>query len=115
MFFSVIIPTHNDSKHLPKLLRSMASQTFTDFETIIIADACNDEELDATCELVDVYKDKLKITFEIVNFGNAGMARNAGLDRAKGQFILFADDDDYFSFICCTSPLAVCFTSPEPS
>ena len=96
MFFSIIIPTHNDSAHLPKLLESIARQSFTDYNVIIVADACSYEELDLTYDIVKSYEDKMTITMEVVNFGNAGMARNAGLDIATGQFILFADDDDYF-------------------
>lgn len=96
MFFSIIIPTHNDSKYLGKLLDSIARQTFTDYNVIVVADACTYEELDFTYDIVKSYEDKMTITMQVVNYGNAGMARNAGLDIATGQFILFADDDDYY-------------------
>lgn len=96
MRFSVIIPTHNNAKDLATLLRSILRQTFTDYEVIIVADACDEPNRKLTDATVKDFEGKMKITYLIVNHHNAGMSRNAGLDIADGDYILFADDDDYF-------------------
>ena len=96
MRFSVIIPTHNNAKDLSTLLNSIANQSFTDYEVIIVADACDEINRKITNVTVKDFEDQMKITLLFVNYHNAGMSRNAGLDMADGDYILFADDDDYF-------------------
>ena len=87
-FFSVIIPAHNSQEYIRKGLESIRNQRFKDYELIIVCDACTDDT-----ELVaKAYTDKVIVT----NYGLDGMARNAGLDAAKGEYILFMDDDDWF-------------------
>lgn len=87
-FFSVIVPAHNSEKYLRKGLDSIKAQTFTDYELIVICDACTDQ----THELALEYADKIRIT----NHGMDGLARNEGIDAAEGKWILFMDDDDWF-------------------
>lgn len=92
MRFSVIIPTHNNTPYLMTMLHTIDQQIFMDFEVIVIADKCKKEHLRAIRMLV---KDqRFKCTLIETNYQNAGMARNAGLDVAQGDYILFADDDD---------------------
>lgn len=88
--FSVIIPTHNGATHgwLWKCINSVKSQTFTDYELIIVADSCEDD----TAEQAKKYADKLIVT----DTHNDGFARNAGLDAAEGEWVLFLDDDDWW-------------------
>lgn len=88
MRFSVIIPAHQAEKHIWKALDSISSQTFRDFELIVACDRCTDE----TKRIADFYLAK---TLE-VDFGRDGLTRNAGLDIAQGEYVLFCDDDDYF-------------------
>ena len=87
-FFSVIVPAHNSAEYIKKGLDSIKAQEFTDYELIVVLDDCRDD----TDQIALLYTDKVLITF----FGKAGMARNAGLDIAKGKWILFMDDDDWF-------------------
>lgn len=87
-FFSVIVPAHNSEKYLRKGLDSIKAQTFTDYELIVICDACTDQ----THELALEYADKIRVT----NHGMDGLARNEGIDAAEGKWILFMDDDDWF-------------------
>ena len=87
-FFSVIVPEHNSEKFMRKGLDSIKEQTFTDYELIIVCDACTDN----TVNIAKEYTDKV---FEI-DKKRCGAARNLGLDNAKGQWILFMDDDDWF-------------------
>lgn len=88
MKYSIIIPLHNSAEFCRKCLDSVKQQTFTDYELIIICDKCSDN----SAEIAREYTDKVIIT----EFGNDGMSRNAGLDVAKGEWILFLDDDDWW-------------------
>lgn len=87
-FFSVITPLHNSAEFVRKGLDSVRSQIFEDYELICVCDACTDN----TAEIAKEYADRLIIT----DFGKAGMARNAGLDVAQGEWVLFLDDDDRY-------------------
>ena len=87
-FFSVIIPAHNSAEWIRKGLESIRAQTWTNYELIVVCDACTDD----TAKVAREYTKRVIIT----DYGLDGMARNAGLDAAKGDWILFMDDDDWF-------------------
>lgn len=87
-FFSVIVPEHNSAAFMRKGLDSIREQTFTDYELIIVCDNCQDN----TAEIAREYSDKV---FEI-SAGRCAAARNKGLDEARGEWLLFMDDDDWF-------------------
>lgn len=87
-FFSVIVPAHNSAEFIRKGLKSIKQQTFTDYELIVVCDACTDD----TAEVVTGYADKVISTWH----GRDGLARNAGIDSADGEWILFMDDDDWW-------------------
>lgn len=86
--FSVIIPAHNAENHIRVLLNSIARQHFRDYELIVICDSCTDN----TEQIAREYG---AIT-ENVTFGRDGLTRDRGLDIATGEWVLFADDDDWF-------------------
>jgi len=86
--YSIIIPLHNSAEFCRKCLDSVKQQTFTDYELILICDKCEDN----TEEIAREYTDKVIVT----EYGNDGMSRNAGLDKATGEWILFLDDDDWW-------------------
>ena len=87
-FFSVIVPEHNSAEFMRKGLDSIRSQTFTDYELIIVCDSCTDN----TAEIARKYTDKV---FEISE-KRPGKSRNKGLEEATGKWVLFMDDDDWF-------------------
>ena len=88
MKFSIIIPAHNSSYFIERALRSVKEQTYTDYELIVVCDACTDP----TAEIARRWAHKVVITA----YGNDGLARNAGLDIASGEYVLFMDDDDWW-------------------
>ena len=88
MRFSVIIPAHNSEGFIAKGLESIRNQSFQNFELIVVCDRCTDR----TKEIAESYGAK---TIE-VDYGRDGLSRNAGLDVAQGEYVLFCDDDDYF-------------------
>ena len=90
--FSIIIPTYNSSKYISKCITSIINQQFPDFECIIV----NDGSTDNTIELChSIIKEDPRF-FIIENPKNGvSSARNAGLDRATGNYVLFVDSDDW--------------------
>ena len=88
---SVIIPVYNTERYLEEMLESVALQTFTDYEAIII----NDGSTDGSQEIIDRYCES-DPRFKCFNQANQGVAaaRNRGLDQASGQFVAFYDPDD---------------------
>lgn len=89
---SIIIPVYNVEKFLPQCLESILSQTYQDFEVILIDDGSPDNS-GAIC---DEYAKK-DSRFIVVHQQNAGVsiARNKGIDIAKGEWITFIDSDDW--------------------
>ena len=96
--FSVIVPAHNSEQYIGKLLESVKSQTFKDFELIVVCDNCSD----CTGLAARGYADRIITT----HYGRDGLARDAGLSEAQGDWILFADDDDWFCDDSCFQQIA---------
>lgn len=88
MRFSIIIPAYNAENHIRKALDSIKQQSFKDYELIVICDSCEDNT-------EKIAKEYGAIT-EAVNFHNDGLSRSRGLDIAKGDYVLFMDDDDWW-------------------
>lgn len=89
---SVIVPVYNVEKYLSRCIESILSQTFTDFELLLIDDGSTDR----SGEICDEYakKDTRIRVFHTKNRG-VSAARNLGLDNAKGEWISFVDSDDW--------------------
>jgi len=87
-FFSVIVPAHNSENYLDRCLQSVIDQTCTDYELIVVCDACTDR----TETVARKFTDRVIVT----DYGMDGLARNAGIDAAEGKWILFLDDDDWW-------------------
>jgi glycosyltransferase involved in cell wall biosynthesis len=87
---SIIIPTLNEEKYLPKLLQSLADQEFTGKFEVIVAD-CHSE--DRTYEIAQSFKDKIDELTVIQTARGISHQRNEGAKRAKYAFLLFLDAD----------------------
>lgn len=89
---SVIVPVYNVEKYLPRCMDSLLAQTFTDREIILVDDGSTDR----SGFLCDRYAESEGTS--VVHQENAGLgfARNSGMKRALGRYILFLDPDDYF-------------------
>lgn len=90
---SIIVPIYNVEDYLCFAVDSILTQSFTDFELLLI----NDGSLDYSAEICDAYalKDKRVRVFHKKNSG-VSSARNLGLDNARGKYIIFLDADDYW-------------------
>ena len=91
---SIIIPAYNCEKQISRCLDSVISQTYSDFECIII----DDGSIDGTESVCKKYvsKDERFVYLKQNNAG-ASAARNTGLDLCKSKYVCFIDADDYVS------------------
>ena len=89
---SIIIPVYNVEKYLMKCLDSVINQTYSDWEAILVDDGSSD----GSPAICDEYAKK-DSRFKVVHQANGGAskARNAGLDEAKGDLVIFIDSDDW--------------------
>ena len=93
---SIIIPVYNVSDYVEECLQSVAAQTYTDIECIIVDDCGTDDSMQKVERFVADYKGP--IAFKILHHEhNRGLsaARNSGMDAATGEYIYFIDSDDY--------------------
>ena len=90
---SVIIPIYNCEKYIKECLSSLIEQTFKNFEIICI----NDGSTDNTLKILKEFK-KLDNRIFIFNQNNTGpgIARNVGMNKSKGEYLIFLDSDDIF-------------------
>ena len=90
---SVIVPIYNVEEYLEKCLDSLVNQTLKDIEIILINDGSPDNSEEIVNKYLKKYKEKI-IYHKKENEGQ-GIARNYGINLAKGEFISFVDSDDY--------------------
>jgi glycosyltransferase involved in cell wall biosynthesis len=90
--FSIIVPVYKAEKVLPECIESILSQTFSNFELLLI----NDGSPDKSGTLCEEYarKDRRICVFH-KNNGGVSSARNFGIERAKGKWVAFVDSDDW--------------------
>ena len=89
---SIIIPTLNEEKYLPSLLSCLSSQTFRNFEVIVV-DGNSD---DKTKEVIKKFSKALSIKTINSHLRNVSFQRNLGLSKARYERILFLDADTSF-------------------
>jgi glycosyltransferase involved in cell wall biosynthesis len=88
---TVIMPVFNGAEYLCAAIDSVTSQTFADWELVVV----DDGSTDATPHILQEFSDPRVITIRQENQGEA-VARNVGLDAAQGDYIAFLDADDLF-------------------
>ncbi|WP_296146712.1 glycosyltransferase [uncultured Flavobacterium sp.] len=86
---SIIIPLYNKEKFIANTLKSVLSQTFSDFEVLIIDDGSTDK----SAKIVNEFNDK---RIQFISKENKGVSatRNLGIKKATGKYITFLDADD---------------------
>lgn len=89
---SVIVPTHNRADLLARALASALGQTYARLEVIVVENACTDR----TSATLDAIDDARLRRLQLPSKCGASAARNAGLELAKGAFVAFLDDDDFW-------------------
>ena len=94
---SVIVPVYNAEKYLPRCIMSILEQTYRNLEVILV----NDGSPDNCGKICDEYAKK-DGRIKVIHKQNGGVsdARNAGIDSATGEYIVFVDSDDWLSEKC---------------
>lgn len=92
MLFSIIVPVYKVKDYLDRCVQSVLSQSFTDFELILVDDGSPDE-CGEMCDAWQQKDDRIKVVHK--QNGGLSSARNAGIEVAKGEYVLFIDSDDY--------------------
>lgn len=92
--YSVIIPAYNAEHTLPRCLNSLCSQIRDDIEIIVVNDGSTDETEEICQNYAQQYPQIRSFSKEN---GGVSSARNLGLDKASGEYVLFVDSDDYVS------------------
>ena len=96
---SIIIPIYNAEKVLPRCLDSLLNQTYNKIEIILINDGSKDNSFSVCKEYANRTSNIIVLSQEN---GGTAKARNAGLNIARGEYIMFVDADDYVKDDICT-------------
>ena len=90
---SVVVPVYNVAPYLPECLDSLLNQSYHDLEILAVNDGSTDESLSILREYEEKAAGKLKV-FTKEN-GGLSDARNFGMEKAEGKYLLFVDSDDF--------------------
>lgn len=93
MQFSVIIPLYNKAPYVAKAIASVLSQTYTDYELVIVDDGSSDNSAEIAAQAIEGH-----FNCRLIRQDNAGvsMARNNGVAASKGDYLCFLDADDWW-------------------
>jgi lipopolysaccharide biosynthesis protein/glycosyltransferase involved in cell wall biosynthesis len=94
---SIIVPNYNHEKYLRQRLDSIYSQTYDNFEVILLDDCSTDESRKILLEYANKYKDKTRYIFNEKNSGSVFIQWERGIAEATGELIWIAESDDYCS------------------
>lgn len=97
--FSIIVPVYNTEKYLERCVKSLLSQTLSNIEVILVDDGSPDGS-GRICDDFAAGDPRVRVIHK-KNEGQ-GIARNAGLDLASGEYVLFIDSDDYIEEDTCS-------------
>lgn len=102
---SIIVPVYNVPDFLSRCFEAILAQTFSDWEAILVDDGST---VDACARICDEYAAR-DPRFKVIHKENGGVcsARNAGLQAAAGQYVIFCDQDDHYSPWLLESALSV--------
>ena len=94
---SLIVPIYGVERYIRQFAESALGQTYADMQFVFVNDGTKDRSMEILHELIEEKYSSLKPRIVIVNKENGGLpsARKAGLDVAEGEYILFADSDDW--------------------
>ena len=100
MLFSIIIPVYNRPQEVDELLESLCTQTFNDFEVVVVEDGST-EKCEEVCQK---YADKLELHYYFKSNSGPGPSRNYGAERSQGEYLIILDSDvivpaDYLTIV----------------
>lgn len=96
---SIVLPVYNVEKYLRQCLDSIFAQTLEEIEVVAVNDGSTDGSLSVLKEYEEKYSGKMRV-FTTENHG-VSHARNYGVDRAVGEYVMFVDSDDFIREDMC--------------
>lgn len=111
MKISIIIPNYNKAQFIKETIDSVLNQDYTDYEIIIIDDHSTDDSWNLIKQLESKEK-KVEAFKPLIKLGGSG-CRNLGIEKAKGEYIIFLDSDDVFSANCLSLRISFIAQNPE--
>ncbi len=90
---SIIIANYNNEKFIDRFMNLLEVQTYKNFELIVV----DDGSVDQSIKRVEPYKSRMSIKIIRIDHEGVGVARDVGIQLAKGDFFMFLDVDDTFS------------------
>lgn len=100
--FSIIIPIYNIEGYIQKCVKSILSQTFQDYEIILVNDGSTDNS-GMICDEISKQNNKIKVIHQ--KNGGLSSARNTGIRNSQGKFLMFIDGDDFLNNENCLKKL----------
>ena len=94
---SLIVPIYGVERYIKQFAESALGQSYDDIQFVFVNDGTKDKSMEILEELIEERFNQLRPRIVIVNKENGGLpsARKAGLEVAEGEYILFADSDDW--------------------
>ena len=94
--FTIVISGYKTEPYLPKCLETIRFQTFTNFEVICYVEESSDNSFEI-CRNMSLNDERfIVVTPAPPKSGSVSNTRNYGIDQAKGEWLLFMDDDDWW-------------------
>lgn len=93
-FISIIMPVYNVEKYIEKSVESVLSQTFTDFELVLVDD-CSPDNSGKICDDFAKRDSRVRV-IHLEKNGGVSNARNTAMQEIQGRYLCFLDSDDYF-------------------
>jgi glycosyltransferase involved in cell wall biosynthesis len=94
MKVSILMASYNHAQYLPTAINSALSQTYSDFEIIVIDDCSKDNSRQIITQFQEEFPDKIKTVFHETNSGGHGGSVKSGFENSTGEIIAFLDSDD---------------------
>lgn len=92
--YSIVTPMYNSFSLMKRYFASLCQQTYKNFEVIIVDDCSSDDSYEELCKYAEMSPLTIRV-FKTEKNGGPGIARNIGMDAARGEWITFIDNDDW--------------------
>ena len=89
---SVVVPVYNKQNSIKRCIESVLKQSYINWELLLIDDGSTDN----SAKIIQPYLKDDRIHYYHKENGGVSSARNMGIRKAKGEWIIFLDSDDYF-------------------
>jgi CDP-glycerol glycerophosphotransferase (TagB/SpsB family)/glycosyltransferase involved in cell wall biosynthesis len=103
---TVVVIVYNDAQRLPRAVRSVLDQSLRGVEVVLVDDASTDTTPQVTEVLVAAHPDRVHAIRLAENSGGCGRPRNAGIEQARGRYVMFLDSDDTLDRHACRNLVA---------